>query len=168
MFSLSKLSAALLLSISLISSAAPLEKRDTYDVNVTIHANSKYASDGFNLTSDSLLLNSGEWVVEPAQHIPAGSNSTFAFTAGIQTSPAGLLLQAVVPYTAQMTEYGNGPFVNTYLAFDLNTAQRPQASFTHATDSGSQWFYIYDAYSDDLSGLGTHLIDVYIQDASSS
>ena len=67
-----------------------------------------------------------------------------------------------------MTEFGNGPFVNTYLTFDLNTAQRPQASFTTTTDAGSDWFYIYDSFSDDLSGLGAHVIDVYIEDVSSS
>ncbi|KAF2238291.1 hypothetical protein EV356DRAFT_573398 [Viridothelium virens] len=164
MLSVSKLSAALLLLTPLLSTASPLEKRQTYDVNVTIHANSKYASDGFNLTQDALVLNSGQWIVEPAEFIPAGGNTTFAFTAGIQTSPAGLLLQATIPYRAQMTEFGNGPFIDTYLAFDLNTAQRPQASFTHANNGGNQWFYIYDSYSDDLSGLGTHVIDVYIQD----
>jgi hypothetical protein len=63
-----------------------------------------------------------------------------------------------------MLEFGNGPYVNTYLTFDLNTAQRPQASFTITTDSGNQWFYTYAEFSDDLSGLGHHTVNVTIQD----
>lgn len=75
------------------------------------------------------------------------------------------MLKAIVPYRAQMTEFGNGPFVDTYLTFDLNTAQRPQASFTVASNDAGTFLYSYDSLSDDLSGLGTHTIDVYIQDA---
>lgn len=82
MFSFSKLSAAFLLLTPLLSNAAPLEKRETYDVNITIHDNSKYASDGFNLTSDALYIGSGQWTVKPADYIPAGGNTTFSFTSG--------------------------------------------------------------------------------------
>ena len=90
MFSFSKLSAVLLIATPFFSYAAPLEKRQTYDVNITIHDSSKYASDGFNLTESALVLNSGEWIVKPAAFIPAGGNTTFAFTAGKQGYPLPL------------------------------------------------------------------------------
>ncbi|KAI9709071.1 MAG: hypothetical protein M1820_003517 [Bogoriella megaspora] len=164
MFSLSKLSAVLLLATPLLASASPVEKRDTYDVTINFHANSQYASEGFNLVDESLVLTSGQWITKPAEHIAGQSNSTLSFTAGIQTSPAGLLLHAVIPYKGQMTSQGNGPNVTTFLVFDLNTAQRAQASFTAVTDARTSWFYIYDAFSNDLSGLGQHTIDVYLRD----
>ena len=76
-----------------------------------------------------------------------------------------MLLNAVIPYRAQMTEFGNGPYINTCLVFELNTAQRSEASFTVASDDAGVFLYSYYSLSDDLSGLGTHTIDVYIQDA---